>query len=90
MANTTCREEFRTNTPHDAPSTSFPPTPVDGPGVVDNPVTHTHPSKTDRHMGGGVAGLGTHTCGVVVGQQLPQALGFFPKLSASLEQGRPH
>jgi hypothetical protein len=36
-------------------------------------------------MGGGVAGLGTHMCCVVVNHH-----GSFPKLSAALEQGRPH
>lgn len=46
MANTTCREEFRTNTPHDPPATSFPPKPVDGPGVVEKPVTHP---RRNRH-----------------------------------------
>ncbi|SCF99041.1 hypothetical protein GA0115254_13161, partial [Streptomyces sp. Ncost-T10-10d] len=36
-------------------------------------------------MGGGVAGLGTRICRVVVNHH-----GSFPKLSAALEQGRPH
>lgn len=39
MVDTTCHEEFRTNTPHDPPSARFPPRPVDSPGVVENSVT---------------------------------------------------